>query len=358
MRTLDEALERFQAGAPEYLAGAANQGPMVAEALVALGHPALLDGWIDVYAARLPPLAPGRAIAPGDRAGARGRPERLADHVATYEDALADRDWRSLLRAELPGLLDGLFASGFQAWLRIAHAVRALAAEETAVRRREVAHGLALLAARYQPLPGLGPAAVGAVPVEERLEAVPVVPEARRRAGSLLDAVRGLDESPAFGAWAAAIPTPADPAACIAAACRAAAARYLAHPAARRAYVPAVTGPAAWRLLAPFLAPDDAARAARRLLQGVGALDAVSRPAPGARPVLSAAAAAWSSGEREDPEAAAARVARDVDEIRYRAATSLEGDAIAMAEACLREHRIAPDPVLCRAAADAALHIG
>jgi len=46
------------------------------------------------------------------------------------------------------------------------------------------------------------------------------------------------------------------------------------------------------------------------------------------------------------------------DEIRYRAACSLEEHAIKLAEACLREYALRPDPVLRRAAADAALEMG
>jgi len=363
MRSLDEALARFQLGGLEYLGGRANHGPMAAEALVALGHPALLDGWIDVYAPRLPPLEVGEPIAVPDRAAARGRPERMPDWVATWEAELERVGWRPLLERELPAALDGLAGGALPGWLRVAHAVRALLREDTPVRRREVALGLALWTARHRPLDGAAPGRPARVDVAARLAAVPVVPEERRRleerrppegAG---EAVRALEGDAAFAQWARSVPLPDDPEACIAALCREAARLYLEHPAARTAYVPAVTAPAAWRLLAPLLAAEDAARAARRLLQAVGGLHAVSRPAPGAPPVLSAEAAAWSSGGAEDPAASAARVARDPEEVRYRAACSLQEHAIEMAEACLREHALDPDPVLCRAAADAALHI-
>ena len=53
MTDLDEALERLQLGGLDYGPGLANHGPMAAEALVALGHPALITGLVDGYAPRL-----------------------------------------------------------------------------------------------------------------------------------------------------------------------------------------------------------------------------------------------------------------------------------------------------------------
>ena len=54
MTDLDEVLERFQRGGLEYGGGLSNHGPMAAEALVALGHPALLTGLVDLYAPQNP----------------------------------------------------------------------------------------------------------------------------------------------------------------------------------------------------------------------------------------------------------------------------------------------------------------
>jgi hypothetical protein len=51
-------------------------------------------------------------------------------------------------------------------------------------------------------------------------------------------------------------------------------------------------------------------------------------------------------------------VAECPDEIRYRAACSVEEHSIKLTEACLREDEIRPDERLRQAAADAALEIG
>ncbi len=60
------------------------------------------------------------------------------------------------------------------------------------------------------------------------------------------------------------------------------------------------------------------------------------------------------AGERS----AAERIAENPAEIRYRAACSLDDHAVKLAEACLREDALSPDPALRLAAADAALHLG
>ena len=155
MTDLDEALERFQLGGLEYGPGLANHGPMAAEALVALGHPALITGLVDGYAPRLPPFQPGAPLADGEREAALGDPQRCADWVATWERELEQRDWPEVLRAALPLLASGLFAGAAHGFLRVAHGVRALAREPTRARRRELAFGLGYWAGRFQRLPGV-----------------------------------------------------------------------------------------------------------------------------------------------------------------------------------------------------------
>ena len=96
--TIDEVLERFQRSALEYGAEFSNHGPMAAEALVALGHPALLTGWVDLYAPRLPPFEPGVSLDGEARRSALGVAARAGDWVATWEAELAHREWRVVLR--------------------------------------------------------------------------------------------------------------------------------------------------------------------------------------------------------------------------------------------------------------------
>ena len=76
---LDEALERFQAGALEYAGGLANHGPMAAEALLQLGHLAKLLGFVDLYPPRLGARERGKALDDSQRREALGRSWYLAD---------------------------------------------------------------------------------------------------------------------------------------------------------------------------------------------------------------------------------------------------------------------------------------
>ncbi len=155
MTDLDEALERFALTDFEYAGGLANHGPMAAEALTVLGHGALTQGWVDVYAPRLAARKRGTPIAASEQPEALGRPERLPDWAATFEAELAQLGWRELADVWLQRLLPGAFAGAGHGLLRVAHALRALAAEDTAPRRRELALGLAYWPGRLQRLPGL-----------------------------------------------------------------------------------------------------------------------------------------------------------------------------------------------------------
>lgn len=343
MSDLDEALEQFQRRALEYAGGLANHGPMAAEALAVLGHAALIPGWVDVYAARLPPLEKGRAISPEERDGALGDPARLGDWVATFDREILERPWREVLSTWAGKLLPGLFAGAAHGWLRVAHGVRALDEAETAGRRREIALGLAYWAGRYQPLPGRP----SARPLRGRdvaacFEAVPVVDPPARRPGFFFDAVKRLDEVPAFARVVESFdPDSASLDAQLHEMARAGARLYLENPSQRVAYAHCVTAPSALRLLAGVLPPDVAGRAAGHALQASLALHAVSaRPEPA-----------------RDPDAETMRLAESPAELRYRAACSLEEHAIKLCEACLREDALRPDPVFRLAAADAALHL-
>lgn len=343
MTDLDEVLERFQRGALEYGGGLSNHGPMMADALVALGHPALLTGLVDFYAPRLPPFEPGRPLSGPERAGALGASRRAADWVATWEHELAARDWQEVLTEALRWLAPGLFAGAGHAWLRVAHAVRALGRGETAPRRRELAFGLGYWASAYHPLPG-EPGSAPARPAVEVLQCLAPVAAARQQPGSFDDRVRVLADEPGFAAAIGSADFGAgDPLDAVAALCREGARLYLLHPSDRIAYAHAVTVPGAVRLVAPWIDDETVLRLAGYAFQSAAALHAIS-----SRGDVGLEAAPSCSGEVE-------ALARTPDEIRYRAACSLHEHAIKLAEACLREDAIAPDRGLRLAAADAAL---
>lgn len=342
---LDAALARFQQTDLEWGGGLANHGPMAAEALAVLGHSALIEGLVDVYAPRVPPLRVGSPIPPGERVAALGDPERLPDWVATYQLEISRRAWPRLLADELPSLLPGLFAGAAHGLLRVAHGVRAVEQRDTPVRRRELALGLAYWAGRYQELPGTPSARpLRGHGVDACFDAVPRVAPGARRPGLFFDAVRVLDACPGFARVVEAFdPGEADLSSLVHAICRRSARLYLENPGQRVAYVHCVTAPSCLRLLASHLAPGEARRALGYALQAALALHAVSAGDPG-HPAA-------------QPAPETLRLSQDEAEIRYRAACSIDEHAVKLAEACLREHAVRPDPVFRLAAADAAIHL-
>jgi hypothetical protein len=346
MSELDDALLCFAQTGLEYAGGLSNHGPMVAEALQALGHASLIPAWVDVYAARLRPREQGEPIAPGDWSGALGS-GRDGDWIATFEAELARSDPADVLARWLARLVPGLFAAATHGPIRTAHAVRALEQHDAPERRRELAIGLAYWASRYQVLPGspggqpergLGPASL--------LRSLPLLDPAARRPGFFTEAVGALSGDPAFASAidrfdAAALPyTDA-----LSELCATAAGLYLAHPEARIAYAHCVTAPSALRMLDHHLDEGALRVSLGYAVQAVAALHATH-----------GRVTADLDGPPHDADLA--RLAESPAELRYRAACSMEEHAVKLTEACLREDAIRPDPRLRLAAADAATRIG
>jgi len=331
--TFDRALDRLHGTDLEFgsgsLDGLSNHGPMAAEALVTLGHADRVDAFLDAYVERLRARPPGTPIT--DRAAALGDVTRAGDWIATYERELAERPWRDVLREAVPALSAGVLASALHGWLRVAHAVRSLERADTPSRRRELAHGLALWAARYQELPG----DPGARPAPGRdaaavLARVPRLDVPRR--GLIFDRLKVVATDPRF---AAAIdswdPSTFELDGFVRGAAAIGAAGVIGVPGSRIALVHVVTGASALRIVAPHL--DDAAtrRLAGHLLQVVASVDAVY-----GEPV------ALDDAPAPEPEPEA---------LRALAGRSRDDHGIKLAEAALREHAIAPAPTLLRAAA-------
>lgn len=351
MSNFDDALERFHQVELEYAGGLANHGPMGAEALESLGHQAKIPAFVDIYAPRLPPLRTGRILEEPEWNAARGQIERSPDWVATFEARVRGGDWRDSVRAFVPPLLPGLFAAAGHGLLRTAHAVRALEREDSPLRRRELALGLAYWSAREQRLPGQPGASgssfdpEGASRLESLIERWPLVGEDSARVGSFVQVVGRLDDFATFAAAVSEIPLPAPDrvSAFLDAFCREAASLYVNHPGARIAYVHALTIPSALRFLLPHLPEEERPRAA-----GFAARAALSLHSIFGDPA---------SAPAEDEEVS--RMAGgEWDEIRYHAACSIEEHSIKMTEACWREDERCPDPIYRRAGADAALQIG
>lgn len=157
--TLDEALERLHATGPERLGRLSNHAPMAAEVLAAHGQARAVHRWLDLYAPKLEEFPSRTApVTAADWAQALGDPRRAADWIDHFDRELADRPWRDVLAEWWPRLLPGLSGGATHPVIRVGHAVRTLlAAEPTAPRVTELAHGLGYWAARHRPVTGVAP---------------------------------------------------------------------------------------------------------------------------------------------------------------------------------------------------------
>lgn len=344
---LDEALERLQQTDFEYGDGLSNDGALAVAALEALGHPALIPFFIDVYTPRLGPLVPGTPIPEDERARALGDRARRADWLATFERALGDAEAEALLGVWLPVLLPGAFAAAGSGLLRTASALRmqGQGGGENDVRRRELAFGLAHWASRFQVLPGEpGTRPVAGRGIVDALARLQGLASDRRHVGPPSEAVLVLEGDAGFAAEVAAIDLDALPVTeALVGLVRRVAALQLAHPESRAAYGRVIETAMALHSIAGHLP------AARRS-EAVGRAAQIALAVHG---VYGAGAGAGAPGQ----DVERAQLARDVDELRYRAACSGQESAITLAEACLRAHALQPDPLLLEAAADAALRI-
>ena len=326
---LDEALERFAGTGPEYYGGLANHGPMAAEALVRLGRVEDVGPWVDGYRRKLQPRPDGRRpIAAAEWREALGDFGRVGDWAALFDRALREAPWTAVLQDWAPRLAPGLSAAACHGLIRTGHAARSLAERDSPARRGELAQGLAYWAARYQALPEKAGTA-GRLRPSEAIARVPILPVERRGRGLISDALAGLAELPAFADVASLVEVEA--AGFLSNLTETFAGVFLAQ--ARRgsliAFIHAVTGPSAVRLLLPRLGPDSG-RLLLRYAWQVGAA------------VYGGYAAA------PNPEPAAAPLSRD--ELVDRAVATGDEHGFKFTEACLREHAISPKPVFLTAA--------
>lgn len=332
-QVLDDAWRSLHAIDPEFAQdgfdGLSNHGPMAVEALVAMGQADAVPGFLAEYRLRLRPLALGRAIAPEARHDALGDIAQRADWIETYVERIGCEGPAAVVALEIPRLAEGVMAGALHALLRTGHALRALGRRDTPTRRTELAHALGYWAARHQPLPGRpGARAVAGRDVRATLRAMPRAVGARRsglifeRVGVLggldgfVDAIETMDvDALAFDDAVTALVD-------------ASAQLYLSTAGSRFVYLHGVTGSSALRLVAPWL---DAAGRRSLLMSTVQALAALH------------AVHAEEGSLLEAPHEAApfdrARVAR-------KAARSGDDHTIKLVEVLLREHAVAPRPVL------------
>lgn len=203
---LDEALAQLAPYGFELANGNFNHAPMVVEALCAFGRPEAVLPWIERYRPRL--LSRDAAGAPIDPTAWRaelGRRERFAAWGRFFAAAIDDDDWRDVLDLWVARLGPGISAAATHGVIRLGHAVRGLAAEETQPRRREFADALASWAASYAELPASGGSGPQRRPPRRAISRVPVVPPERRRPGNIAASLARLEQFPEFAEAAAEV---------------------------------------------------------------------------------------------------------------------------------------------------------
>src|SRR5262249_55970324 len=182
--TFDEALERLRGTGSEVAGGVApNHGPMAAQALVALGCDDIVVAWADRYRRQLDAMPPPRSpVAARDWAQARGAIDRFGARVAFFGAHLAEAPWRVVFGEWIGRLLPATPCAGAHGLIRTAHALRALADAETALRVEELGVALAYWAAYYRTLPGT-PRLAGALDLGDALLRIPLFLSGQARPG-------------------------------------------------------------------------------------------------------------------------------------------------------------------------------
>ena len=335
---LDAALERLHAHLPDADIHRSNHVPMVVETLCVLGRGDAIAPWFEanVDAEHVAPPGPRRPIALEGWRDALGDEQRFADWQALFLAELEREEWKLVVRRWCARLAPGLAGAATHGVIRTAHATRGLAARDSAIRRRELATGLAYWAASYEELPWDGTLAPEPSVAAALARVEPRRPALEPPAGNIVTGLRALAGTPSFVPVAGLVDT-SDPARTLGELTSVSARLYLANPERRVAFTHGVTAPSALRLLAPYLDDESVERALRFAWQAAAGLYVVygdPRSSPQSSP-----AHAHASVER------AALVARAVE--------NGAAHAIKLTEACLREEAFTHDPLLLDAARDA-----
>jgi hypothetical protein len=335
---LDDALDRLHSTGPEQHNGAPNHGPMVVETLTILDCSDLVSGWLDQYWRELEPASrPQSPIVLDAWDRALGFPSRYADWEVFFNARLAEKPWRELLSEWIPRLIPGVTAYGTHGLIRTAHAARALATAETSPRLAELTSGLSTWAAYFQLLPGV-PRLTGSRDIVDALDALPRLPADAERGGPPPKVLRALNALPTLPSGVDELATPTDIWESLSKLSEAGARLYLTH-AARHplVFVHAVTGPAAFRTLLPYIRKWDQLSAFAYMWQAIAA----SASAFGSAPI---AVGPLEMDVDADPVVA--------DDIKGRSIDTHDQHAIKFFDACLRETELNPTPVYLRAAND------
>ena len=334
--SLDDALETLAPYGIELKNGNSNHAPMVAEALCAMGRPEAVMPWVARYRERMLPR-PGAhtRIRREDWRNSLGERARFADWSAFFGEELQQGPWREVLDRWVERLAPGFCAAATHGVIRVGHAARSLAAEETPQRLRELADAFASWAATYQELPANGYGASGTMTPRQAITRVAVVPLGRRQlAGNITASLAMLDDLLEFAPSIGLIDTSGELAPLVAEVTDVFARVYLANAHDIRstiAFIHGLTSPAALANIAPQVS-DRTARATLRYAWQSGC-----------------ALYACFGGESVMAEDIEPREVNE-DELVDRAVAHGDEHVIKFTEACLRRNALGPSPVYFAAA--------
>lgn len=334
--TLDQALDRLQAFAPDLRNGFTNHAPMAIEALCALGRGDAVLPWLEenwgYRSLLLPRRRPSHPIADWRAALGNGHSEDWSALIAADFDAA---HWKEAAARWIPRLLPGIAAAAFHGVIRVGHAVRSLDDAVTPQRIAELRDAIAYWAAHYQPLPTQtgGAGGLTARQAVDRLSRIPV--ERQKRGGAISTALETVADEPAFAPAIGLLDVSGDPSQVLSDLTETFARVFLANAVDTMgliAFIHGVTGVVALRSLLPLLGEADVREALRRVWQadaGLYVALAVAPPFAGEAP-----------GESRET-------------LIENAVATHDEHAIKFTEAALREYAIRPRPIYLAAAAHA-----
>ncbi len=335
--TLDQAHDLLFASGRGYRGS--THVPMVAEALMVLGRVDSVLPWVernkgDGERNQQPyDFTQAGEVTKENWRAALGQEERRADWAAFFARQLRERGWQATVGEWVATLTPGIAAYASHGIIRTAHAVRSLEVAESSQRQRELAEGLGLWAATYQPLPARSSTAAGKLNPAEAMRRVETMTPERVRRGNIIMALSSLEDFPPFADAINWVDTSGNAGQFLANLTETAAGVYLANARDSRspiALVHALTGTSAARLLLSYIKAE-------------------------AQPVLlrygwQLAAGIYAVAGRRPPEGVPQAKLPDKDDLIDRALKNGGAHPIKFTEACLREYALNPNPVYLYAA--------
>lgn len=327
----DTVLERLHT-TDSLIGNFTNHGAMIAEALVALGHPEHIVPMLNEYSREFLPLPEGEPIPVADRPAAVGHEDLRGAWIATFVEEAQTTDPSVILQREWPSVRAGFVADLFHGPIRVGQALRSLARADTKERRIEFGHALGHWLALDLTVPGQpGANPTPGLDVVQALNAIPLVPTAERVNGHFAEMIAVLNGRADFVAAVEAVDFSVWPLERSITELTAACARWFCQ---QSGIDPlhCVTGTSALRLLLPSLTPAQQQEGLRAAFHAVAATYAV---------------AAKQAGIPGSVTASTSSFAAQID----RAAHSMDGHVIKLVEACRRESELDPRPEFLAAAA-------